>query len=382
MKEIYLDNAATTQVDKNVIKAMIPFFKEKYGNASSLHLKGEEAKRALEESRKVIAKRINAKHHEIIFTSSGTEANNFVIKGLFFSNKNKNKNHIVTTKIEHDCVLNACRWIESLGGKITYLDVNENGFVNPKDIEKAINEKTFLVSIIHGNNEIGTIQNLRKIGEVCRKKGVLFHTDACQSFTKVSINVKKDNVDLMTLNAHKIHGPKGVGALYIKSGIKITPLLHGGGQEFKLRSSTENIPGIVGFAKAVKITKNSDIKKMKKLRDYFISKLLEIPDTRLNGAEGNQRLCNNINISFKNIEGESLGSFLNARGIFTSTGSACSSKNLEPSHVLLALGLNPIEANSSIRISLSKYTTKEEVDYAVNEIKKIVKKLRKISPLV
>jgi len=389
MKPIYLDNASTTQVDNKVIDAMVPYCREKYGNASSLHLMGEEAKRAMEEAREAIAKEIKAKHKEIILTGSGTEANNFAVKGLFFANYPK-KDHIITTKIEHDCVLNACKWLESKGARVTYLDVDSQGFVNPKDVERAIISKTFLVSIIHGNNEIGTIQNIREIGRICKKHNVLFHTDACQSLTKVPINVKKDNIDLMTLNAHKIHGPKGVGALFIKSGkgIRITPLLHGGGQEFKLRSSTENVPGIVGFGKAVKIAKKRDVRKMTKLRDYFISELLRIPNVRLNGpnplekerAKGD-RLCNNINISFGNIEGEAVGSFLNSKGICTSTGSACSSKSLEPSHVLLALGLNPLEANSSIRISISKYTTKQDVDYALNEIKNTVEKLRKISPL-
>ncbi len=380
MKEIYLDNAATTRVDDKVIEAMIPFYNKNYGNASSLHLKGEEARRAVEESRETIAKAIGASYKEVIFTGSGTESNNFTIKGLFFKNYPE-KNHIITTKIEHDCVLNACKWLETQGAKISYLDVDEQGFVYAKDIENAITDKTFLVTIIHGNNEIGTIQNLKEIGEVCKRKKVLFHTDACQSFTKVPINVNKDNIDLMTLNAHKIHGPKGVGALYIRNGIDISPLLHGGGQEFKLRSSTENVAGIVGFAKAVKISNWKNVKNMTKLRDYFIEELLKIPNVKLNGAEGEDRLCNNINVSFSNIEGEAVGSFLNVKNIFTSTGSACSSKALEPSHVLTALGLSALEANSSIRISISKYTTKEEIDYALSKIKKTVEKLRKISPL-
>ena len=379
VKEVYLDNAATTKVDNRVIKAMIPYYNEKYGNASSTHLKGEEAKRAIEESREIIAKQIGAKHNEIIFTGSGTGANNFAIKGLFFKNYPE-KNHIITTKIEHDCVLNTCKWLETQGAKVTYLNVNKEGFVNLKDIEKEITERTLLVTIIHGNNEIGVIQDIKKIGKICRKKGVLFHTDACQSFTKVPINVKKDNIDLLTLNAHKIHGPKGVGALYLGPGIEITPLLHGGGHEFGLRSSTENVAGIIGFAKAAKIYSWKDVKKMTKLRDYFIEELLKIPNTRLNGSKEN-RLCNNINVSFNNIEGEAIGSFLNASRIYTSTGSACSSHTLEPSHVLLAIGLNTLQANSSIRMSISKYTTKDEIDFTLNEIKKTVKRLRRISPL-
>jgi len=380
MKQIYFDNAATTKVDERVLKAMLPYFSKKYGNASSLHLMGEEARRAIEESRVTIAKSIGAKYKEIIFTGSGTEANNFVMKGLFFKNY-PTKNHIITTKIEHDCILNSCKWLETQGAKVTYLDVDEKGFIHLEQLRTSITDKTIVVSVIHGNNEIGTIQDLEAIGKICKEKGVLFHTDACQSFTKVPINVKKYNLDLVTLNAHKIHGPKGVGALYIQEGVKIVPLFHGGGHEFKLRSSTENVAGIVGFAKAVKIANNRDVKKMKKLRDKLIEGILEIPNTKLNGAEKDKRLCNNINICFNNIEGEAIGNFLNSKGIFGSTGSACSSKSLEPSHVLLALGMTPLQANSSIRLSISKYTTEQEIDYVLKELKKIVEKLRRISPI-
>lgn len=381
MRSVYLDNAATTKVDEKVAEAMKEVMLDRYGNPSSLHLKGEEAKRDMEEARAIIAKKIGAKYNEIIFTGSGTEANNLALKGLFFSNY-PDKNHIITTKVEHDCVLNACKWLEKQGAKVTYLDVDDEGFVDSGALNEAITDKTFVVSIIHGNNEVGTIQNLRELGDVCKGKGVLFHSDACQSFTKFPIKVKKDNIDLLTLNAHKIHGPKGVGALYIKSGIKITPLLHGGGQEFELRSSTENTPGIVGFGKAVKIADDKDVKRMKKTRDYLIMRILqEIPNTRLNGAKGDKRLCNNINVSFRNIEGEAIGSFLNSKGIFGSTGSACSSKSLDPSHVLLSLGMGVQEANSSVRFSISKWTTNEEIDYVFEELKKIVERLRKISPL-
>ena len=382
MKQIYLDNAATTKVDDKVVKVMVEYLSDKWGNPSSLHYKGEEAKRGLDEAREIIAKSIGAKFREIVFTGSGTEANNFVLKGLFWKMKDSGKNHIITTRIEHDCVLNSCKWLERQGAKVTYLDVDSEGFVDADDLKNTITDKTIVVSIIHGNNEIGTIQNLEKLGAICREKNVLFHTDACQSFTKVPINVKKMNVDLMTINAHKIHGPKGVGALYIREGIKLDALLHGGGQEFKLRSSTENVAGIVGFARAVKISSSGDAKDMKKLRDYFIGEILKIPNTILNGAVGDDRLCNNINICFNNIEGEAIGSFLNSKGIFTSTGSACSSKNLDPSHVLLALGLDALKANSSVRFSISKYTTRKEIDFAIQEINKTVEKLRKISPLV
>ena len=281
MKQIYLDNAATTKVDEKVVEVMLPYFSEKYGNASSQHLVGQEAKRALEESRHVIAKSIGAKDDEIIFTSGGTESNNFVLKGLFFENKDKGKNHIITTKIEHDCILNTCKWLEQLGAKVTYLDVDEKGFVNPADVKNAITSETLVVSVIHGNNEIGTIQDLETIGKICRGGEVYFHTDACQSYTKTEINVKKQNLDFVTLNAHKIHGPKGVGALYIRKSLEIDPLSHGGGHESGLRSGTENIPGIVGFAKAVKIASNSDVKKMEKLRDKLIKEILEISGTKL-----------------------------------------------------------------------------------------------------
>jgi len=379
MKQIYLDNAATTQVDENVLKSIIPYFQEKYGNASSQHLIGQEAKRGLEESRSIIAKSLGAGRDEIIFTGSGTESNNLVLKGLFFSNTGKN--HIITTKIEHDCVLNACKWLEKRGARVTYLDVDEQGFINLEDLKNSISERTLVVSIIHGNNEIGTIQDLEAIGKICHDAGVYFHTDACQSYTKTNINVRKQNLDFVTVNAHKIHGPKGVGALYIKNGIKITPLLHGGGHEKNLRSSTENIPGIVGFAKAVKIASSRDMKKIAKMRDKFIQSILEIENTQLNGVVGDKRLCNNINVRFNNIEGEALGGYLDAYGISSSTGSACSSNKLESSHVLKAIGLSDLQANSSIRLSLSKYNTLEEIDYVLEKLTNIVDKLRGMSPV-
>ena len=382
MKQIYLDNAATTRVDDEVLKAMIPYFNEKYAYASSTHFMGQEAKSALEKSRKIIAKEIGAKNHEIIFTSGGTEANNLALKGLFFWNRENGtgKNHIITTRIEHDCVLNACKWLEKQGAEVTYLDVDAEGFVNPEELEKAITDRTIVVSVIHGNNEIGTIQDLEAIGKICRKKNVLFHTDACQSFTKTFLNVKKQNLDLVTLNAHKIHGPKGVGALYIREGIKITPLFHGGGHERKLRSGTENVSGIVGFAKAVEIAKKKNNERMTVLRDKIITGILGIPNTKLNGSR-NKRLCNNVNISFNNIEGESIGGYLETFGICTSTGSACASHSLETSHVLKAIGLLPVQSNSTLRISISKYTTEEEINYLLEKLPKIVEKLRRMSPI-
>lgn len=378
-KIIYLDNGATTAVDKEVVKAMEPYFTEKYGNASSIHILGQEAKLAIDSAREIIAKAINADPEEIIFTGSGTESNNLAVKGIAFKNYGKDK-HIITTKIEHDCVLNSCKMLENHGFKVTYLDVDEEGFIDLKQLEKAITKDTILVSIIHGNNEIGTIQDIEKIGKICKKHNVPFHTDACQSFTKTDIDVKKQNISLMTLNAHKIHGPKGVGCLYIKKGVQLQPLLHGGGHEKGIRSSTENIPGIIGFAKAVQLAKKEHCKKMEKLRDKLIRGILKIPDTRLNGPK-EKRLCNNINVGFKYIEGESIAALLDAKGICSSTGSACSSKSLEPSHVLLAIGLKEEEAHGSIRLTLSRFTTEEEIDYTLKELPVAIKKLRDISPL-
>lgn len=368
---IYLDNAATTIVDSEVQREMNIFFSKFYANPSSVHVMGLEAKKALEDSREKIAQFIGAQSDEVIFVGSGTEANNLVLKGLFFYHFPQ-KNHIITTEIEHDCVLNASRWLESKGVHVTYLKVDPEGFVHLHELEEKITEKTLVVSIIHANNEIGTIQNLRAISEICRKKGVLFHTDACQSFTKVPIHVIRDGIDLMTINAHKIHGPKGVGALYIRKGIKMTPLLHGGGQEFGLRSSTENIAGIVGFAKAVELVSPKEVKKMEILRDYFIHKITSLKKVHLNGPKKN-RLCNNINLSFFMLEGELIRDKLSKKGICVSTGSACSSNSMDVSHVMKAIN-SPMEyLHGNIRVSLSKYTTKEELDKTFKEIELIVK---------
>ena len=375
MKPIYLDNAATTQVDDEVAKAMQPYFNEKYANPSSKNEFGIKAKQAVEKSRKIISDKIGSKSNEIIFTSGGTESNNLALKGLFFANYPA-KNHIITTKIEHDSILNVCRWLETKGLKVTYLRVDKDGFVDLRDIEKAITSKTFLVSVIHGNNEIGAIQSIQEIGKKCKNKGVLFHVDACQSFTKVPIDVRKMNIDLMTLNAHKIYGPKGVGALYVCSGIKIIPLLHGGGQEKGLRSGTENVAGIVGFAEAVELTNQKDADNIEKLRDKIIKELLKIPGIKLNGSMQN-RLCNNVNISIKDVDGETLLSYLENAEIYASAGSACMSNSNEKSHVLKAIGLNEKEIESSLRISLSKYNTEKEIDFFLEKIKEIIKKLRR-----
>jgi cysteine desulfurase len=379
MKRIYLDHAATTPVAKEVVDAMLPFFTEKFGNASSLHSFGREANRALEDSRETIVKRVNAgKEHNLVFTSGGTESNNLALKGVVFANREKG-NHIITSKIEHDCVLNCCKWLEKQGFKVTYLPVDREGFVSLEDLEKSIRKDTILVSIIHGNNEIGTIEPIEEIGKICSKHGIYFHTDACQSFTKVPINLKKQNIDLLTINAHKIYGPKGIGALIIRNGVKIDPWLHGGGQESGLRSGTENIASIVGFAKAAEIAKEKDVEHMTKLRDMIITTILEIKDSWLNGPK-KQRLCNNTNFSFRFVEGESLILHLDSKGIATSTGSACSSKSLEPSHVLTAIGLTPEEAHGSVRISIGRENTKEEIDYTIESLKEAVDILRKISP--
>jgi cysteine desulfurase len=380
-KKVYLDNAATTMVDPKVAEKIIPFFTQKYGNASSLNSLGIEAKEELDYSRKIIADSINADEKEIIFTSSGTESNNIALKSIAFSNKDKG-NHIITTRIEHKSVLEVCKWLEKNGFKVTYLDVDNFGFVDLKSLEKAITSKTILISIIHGNNEIGTIQDLKKIGEICKKNKVYLHIDACQSYTKTEIDVKKINVDLISLNAHKIHGPKGVGALYIKKGTNLKTWQHGGSQEFNLRTGTENIPGIVGFRESVKLASSNHIDYMAKLRDKLINDILKkIPYSKLNGPTGNSRLCNNINVSFKAIEGEALIEYLDLEGFSCSTGSACSSKSLDPSYVLMALGLSHEDANGSIRISLSRFNTEEELKLFVDKLREVVDRLRKMSPI-
>ena len=377
MKKIYLDHAATTPVDKKVLESMKPFFSDHFGNASSLHFFGREAKEYLEKSRRLILKKLNSKNYDLVFTSGGTESNNFALKGVAFANKDKGK-HIITTKIEHDCVLNACKWLEKQGFEVTYLGVDKEGCVKLDELENSIRNDTILVSVIHANNEIGTIQDIEKIGNICSKKKVYFHTDACQSFTKVPINLKKQNIDLLTINSHKIYGPKGVGALLIRDGIKIDPLLHGGGHESGFRSGTENVSGIVGFAKAVSIAKDKDVKHMNILRDFLIEKGLEIEGSFLNGPK--ERLCNNVNFCFKGIEGEALILYLDSKGIASSTGSACSSTSLEPSHVLTAIGLKPEEAHGSIRLSVGKENTKEEMERVIGVLKEGVSILRKISP--
>jgi cysteine desulfurase len=381
-ENVYFDNAATTKVDENVLKVMIPYFNESYGNASSIHSLGIEARHAIEASREIVAKSLNANKGEIIFTSGGTEGNNLALKGAFFANPGKN--HIIVSKIEHDCVLNSCKWLEEQGAEITYLNVNSEGFVDVEELEKSITDKTLLVSIIHANNETGVIQDMEKIGAVCKANKVLFHTDACQSFTKTELDVEKFNLDLVTINAHKLHGPKGVGALYVRKGVKLVPLFHGGGHEKKLRSGTENVSGIVGFAEAIKFADKKYIRQIEDLRDMLVSGVLKIPGVKINGPlleKTRNRICNMININFQNIEGEGVGSYLDSYGICVSTGSACTSNTLNPSHVLGAMGLSHLETNSSIRVSLSRFNTKKEVEYFLETLLGVVDKLREMSPV-
>jgi cysteine desulfurase len=380
---IYLDHAATTPVDPRVVEAMLPYLTEKFGNASSLHQYGREAGEALEDARETIAGKINAKPEEIIFTSGGSESDNLAVKGLAYGLKDKGR-HIITSKIEHPAVLNTCRRLEKEGFNVTYLDVDGEGFIDADNLKEAITGKTILASIMHANNEIGTIQDLGEIGGICRENGVVFHTDAVQSFTKTDVDVEEQKIDSSSFAAHKIHGPKGVGALYLREELKkkLVKQIDGGGHEHGLRAGTENVAGVVGFAKAVELMTPQDIAMMKGLRDMLIDELTQLTDAHLNGPAGDRRLCNNVNVSFFYIEGESLLLMLDAKGIAVSTGSACSSKSLEPSHVLTAIGRRPEESHGSVRITLGRENTKEEVEYTIESIREAVEKLRELSPLV
>lgn len=379
MKQIYFDYAATTPVDPRVKKAMEPFLMEKFGNTMSIHSLGQDAKIALEKSRETVANLIGAKPNEIIFTSSATESNNLALKGIAFANEH---GHIVISKIEHPCIMETANWLERRGFKITRVPTDKYGLIDPLDVKKAIRKDTILVSIIHASNEIGTIQPIEKIGKICRSRRVYFHTDAAQSFGKIPIDVNKMNIDLLTTSSHKIYGPKGVACLFVRQGVEIEPLLHGGGQENGLRSSTINIPAIVGFAKACEICKKEmkrEAQRLTKLRDKLIKGVLQIKDSHLTGHV-KKRLPNNANFWFSFIEGESLVIQLDLLGIAVSTGSACSSMKLEPSHVLLAIGLKPQQAHCSLRISLGRQTKEKDIDYLIKVLPGIVKKLRKISP--
>lgn len=381
MKKVYMDYGATTPVDPRVLEAMKSYFLKDYGNSMSLHSFGIEAKEGLEDSREKVAKLMNANSKEIVFTSSATESNNLSLKGIAFANRERG-NHVIVSAIEHHCVLHSAEWLKKRGFEISYLPVDDQGLVDLNQLESMIRKDTILVSVMHANNEIGTVEPVGEIGKICREKGVYFHCDAAQSYGKIPIDVKKMNIDLLTINAHKVYGPKGVGALYVKEGAKIEPLLHGGGHEFGLRSSTVNIPGIVGFGKVAEIQKKemaSDKKKQIKLRNKLIKEILEIEDSHLSGHP-TKRLPNNTCFWFSYIEGESLIMQLDSYGIAASTGSACSTDDLEPSHVLLALGLRPEQAHGSLRLTIGKYTKKQDVDYVIGVLPKVVKKLRDISP--
>jgi len=380
--KIYLDYAATTPVDPRVVKAMLPYFTGKFGNTMSLHSFGQEAKQALEESREQVSNLMGAKPNEIIFTSSATESNNLVLKGIAFANRNKG-NHIIISPIEHPCIMESAKWLEKQGFEITRLNVDKYGQVNPNDVKEAIKKETLLVSIIHATNEIGTIQPIEKIGKICKEKGVYFHTDAVQSFGKIPIDVNKMNIDLLSASSHKMYGPKGVACLYVRKGVKIEPILHGGGQESGFRSSTVNVPGIVGFAKACEIAKKEMGKESRcltRLRNKLIKGVLKnIKGAHLNGHP-TKRLPNNVNFWFEFVEGESMVIQLDLLGIAASTGSACSSAKLEPSHVLLAIGLRPEQAHGSLRLTLGRWTKEREINYVLKVLPEIIKKLRRISP--
>lgn len=381
VSSIYMDYSSTTPVDPAVAEAMYPFFSEKYGNPSSLYTKGREAKKAIEEARQEVADLIGARKEEVFFTGSGTESDNLAIKGTAYKNRKKG-NHIITSSLEHHAVLNTCKYLEKQGSDVTYLPVSREGLINQDDVENAITGETILISIMHANNEIGTIQPVREIGKLAKDMGITFHSDAVQTAGKIPLNVDELNVDLLSMSAHKMYGPKGVGALYIRKGTHLEPLLHGGGHERNIRPGTENVPGIVGFGKAAELAKKHlpDEEKLVILRDSLIKGILEIEDSYLNG-HATKRLPNNANFRFSFIEGESMILILDMKGVAASTGSACSSASLEPSHVLSALGLKPEEAHGSLRLTLGIGNTQEDVDYVVSVLPGIVGKLRMMSPL-
>ncbi|MCD6109226.1 cysteine desulfurase NifS [bacterium] len=380
---IYLDHAATTPMDPLVYEVMKPYFIDKFGNPSSIYQTGQIAKNAIEKSRLQVAEILNAKPEEIIFTSGGTESDNLAILGVARANKHKGK-HIITSNIEHHAVLHACEALEKEGFEVTYIPVEKNGIVSPDKVKKAMRDDTVLVSIMYANNEIGTIQPIAKIGRTCKKRGIPFHTDACQTTGALMLDVDKLHLDLMTINGSKMYGPKGVGVLYIRKGIALSQIMYGGGQEKKIRPGTENVPAIIGFAKALEIAekeREKESKRLTKLRDYMIKEILnKIPKTQLNGDAIN-RLPNNVNISILEIEGESLLLRLDMKGISASSGSACTSGSLDPSHVILALGKPSFVAHGSLRFTLGRSTTKKDIDYVLEVLPKIAEDLRAISPI-
>lgn len=383
MKKVYLDYAATTPTDPLVLQAMQPYFFDKFGNASSLHAYGQEAKKALENSRQTLADFIGARPEEIVFTSGGTESDNYAIMGAAYALEKKG-NHIITSAIEHHAVTEPLKFLEKKGFQVTNLRVDKDGLVSPEDLKKAITDKTILVSIMHANNEIGTLQPIAQLGKIAQERGIYFHTDAVQTVGHIPINVNELNVDLLSLAAHKFYGPKGVGALYIRKGTRLETFMRGGDQERGRRGSTHNIPGIVGLAKAVelcKINMDKEIKFQGALRDKLIKEIpLKIPEVILNGHPS-KRLPNNVNFSIKYIEGESMLLSLDMLGIACSTGSACTSSSLEPSHVLLAIGLDHGTAHGSLRITLGRWITESDIDYLLEKLPAVVKKLRAMSPL-
>lgn len=380
---IYLDNAATTRTAPEVVEAMLPYFTEQYGNPSAIYSLGSAGKKAINEARRTIAAAIGAKPEEIYFTAGGTEADNWALKAAAECCAGKGR-HIITTKIEHHAVLHACGYLEKNGYEVTYLDVDRDGILDPEALKEAIRPDTVLISVMFANNEIGTIQPIREIGAIARERGILFHTDAVQAFGQVPINVEEMHIDMLSASAHKLNGPKGTGMLYIRSGLKIRSFIHGGAQEKGVRAGTENVPGIVGFAAAVRRALSRMEEKAgreRELRDYLIRRIEgEIPYCRLNGHR-EKRLPGNVNISFRFIEGESLLIMLDMRGVCASSGSACTSGSLDPSHVLLAIGLEHEEAHGSLRMTLSEENTQEELDEVVGHLAEIVQRLRDMSPL-
>ena len=382
-KMIYLDNAATTRTAPEVVEAMLPYFSEFYGNASTVYEFGGKSKEAVSKAREIIAGALGSKENEIYFTAGGSESDNWALKAAAEAYKGKGK-HIITSKIEHHAILHTCQWLEQNGYEVTYLDVDEFGVVKLEELKKAIRPDTILISIMFANNEIGTIEPVAEIGKIAREHGVLFHTDAVQAFGQVPINVDELNIDMLSSSGHKLNGPKGIGFLYIRKGVKIRSFLHGGAQERKRRAGTENVPGIVGFGKAVELalaTMQERTERERELRDYLMERVLkEIPFTRVNG-DRISRLPNNVNLCFQFVEGESLLIMLDRKGICGSSGSACTSGSLDPSHVLLAIGLPHEIAHGSLRLTLGADTTREDIDYTVDAIKEIVSQLREMSPL-
>jgi len=384
MKRIYLDHAATTPVHPQVAEAMAPYFSKDFGNPSTLYSYGREAKGALEEARAKVARLIGAKQpQEIIFTSGGTEADNFALCGIAWANQEKG-NHIITTSIEHHAVINICKFLEKRGFKVTYLPVDKDGLVNPLEVTKAITDETILVSVMHANNEIGTVEPIEEIAEIAKEKGIYFHTDAVQTVGHLPINVDKMKADLLAMSAHKLYGPKGVGALYIRRGTKIVPFLYGGEQENKRRASTENVVGIVGFGEACSLAEKDmaeEEERLPYLRDKLIEGILKrIKHSRLNGHP-KKRLPGNVNVSVEGVEGESMLLNLDLAGVCASSGSACTSSILEPSHVLMAIGISPEVAHSSLRFTLGKKNNEEDVNYVLKVLPGIVEKLRSMSPI-